>query len=206
MIGALLSGVSLGFGAGVSPGPLTTLVITTTLERGFWPGLRVSMAPFLSDLPIILICTFLARALPPWAETGLGLVGGIFVCYLGVEAIVTAPSASLSVAERGSVPAGKDLLRGLFVNILSPNPWIFWLGVGGPILAEGWRTSGWVALAFLVGFYLLLVGSKVALAAAIAGGRGRLTDRWYRWLLLGSGLLLLAFGVMLLVNALRGAL
>ena len=49
-------------------------------------------------------------------------------------------------------------------NLLSPHPWLFWLTVGAAILAKAIAQNWLVAAAFLFGFYLLLVGSKVLIA------------------------------------------
>jgi len=45
-------GLGLGLAAGASPGPLLTLVVSSTLARGFGAGLRVALAPVLTDAPI----------------------------------------------------------------------------------------------------------------------------------------------------------
>jgi hypothetical protein len=63
---------------------------------------------------------------------------------------------------------------------------------------RAWQTSPANAFAFLVGFYALLVGGKIAVALAIAGGRRYLTDMWYRRLLGATGALLCVFGLLLL--------
>lgn len=195
---AFLSGASLGFASGISPGPLTTLVVTRTLERGFGAGLRVAIAPLLTDALIIMISVLLFRVLPPLLETGLTFFGALFLLYLGIETLRGARGATLAaltaVPQRGS----EDLWRGVLVNTLSPHPWLFWISVGGPTLTSIWALGPLQALAFLAGFYIMLVGSKVALAYAVAHGRHYLTDRWYQRILVGSGLLLCGFGLLLL--------
>ena len=40
---AILLAFSLGLAAGLSPGPLLTLVVSTSLARGFGAGLRVAL-------------------------------------------------------------------------------------------------------------------------------------------------------------------
>ena len=44
MIAALLLGISYGFAAGISPGPLLALVITQTLKRGWRAGNLIALA------------------------------------------------------------------------------------------------------------------------------------------------------------------
>ena len=51
----LFSGVVFGLSAGLSPGPLLTLVISETLKHNAKEGIKVSIAPILTDLPIVMI-------------------------------------------------------------------------------------------------------------------------------------------------------
>jgi threonine/homoserine/homoserine lactone efflux protein len=194
---ALLLGLSLGIGAGVAPGPLLAVVIRSTLEGGFAAGARVACGPLVTDLPIIVLAVVLAASLPEAALAGLGLVGGLFVLWLGTEALRDVPEP-VEVAVGGATVAG-SIRRGALVNVLNPHPWIFWITVGAPILGDG---SAAQAALFLAAFYLMLIGSKVAVAAALGAGRERLLrGSGYRWALRGSGLLLLAAGVLLVVEA-----
>jgi threonine/homoserine/homoserine lactone efflux protein len=197
----LLAGLSLGFAAGISPGPLLTLVITRTLERGLGAGLRVAVAPLLTDLPIIVVALTFFAVLPPLLESALAIVGAIFVLYLAWETLRSARHAQLTAATPEPAAASADLWRGMLVNFLSPHPWLFWIGVAAPLLTGAWQTSAWAAIGFLAGFYALLVGSKVLVALGVAGGRRFLDDAWYRRLLVASGLLLAFFGFTLLWQA-----
>jgi threonine/homoserine/homoserine lactone efflux protein len=202
----LLAGLSLGLSAGITPGPLTTLVITTALARGFGAGLRVAIAPLLTDAPIIVLSLLIFNHLPSGLATLLPAAGGCFVIYLGIEAVRTARHVRLDALADGGVARQRDLLRGLLVNVLNPHPWLFWLGVGGPILTTAWKGSLWGAAAFLLGFYGLLVGSKIGLVWGIARGRHLLTARAYRLALTLSGLLLVVLGGLLLGTAVQTVL
>ena len=197
---ALAAGIALGAGAGMIPGPLTTLVLTTTLARGFGAGLRVAVAPLITDAIVIAGSVLFLSAVPAWTLQVIAAVGGLYVIYLGIEAIRAARQATLTMG--ASTPARADFSRGILVNLLSPHPWVFWLGVGGPLLIGYGGQSVAIAAIFLFGFYLLLVGSKIALAALAAGGRRLLDDTWYRRLLVGSGVLLLIMGLLLFREAL----
>ncbi|MCB0112924.1 MAG: LysE family transporter, partial [Caldilineaceae bacterium] len=155
-----------------------------------------------TDLPIIVITVLFLRAMPPIVLSMLALFGGAFVLYLAVETMRHAADAQL-VTSAPADEAVHDLRRGTLVNLLSPHPWLFWIGVGGPLLLQLAATSWQGASAFLLGFYGLLIGSKVILAAAVAGGRHYLSPAWYRRILFGSGMLLGVLGIGLLWDALR---
>jgi threonine/homoserine/homoserine lactone efflux protein len=88
----------------------------------------------------------------------------------------------------------RELWRGALVNALNPHPYLFWATVGGPAVVSGWRISPWYALAFIVPFYTLLVGSKVVIAWLVSRQAGGLSPTWYRRVLVGSGVLMLAMG------------
>jgi threonine/homoserine/homoserine lactone efflux protein len=76
--------------------------------------------------------------------------------------------------------APKSWFKGVATNLLSPHPWLFWLTVGAAILAKAMAQGLLEALAFLFGFYLLLLGSKVGLALLTGRSRDLLAGRSYR--------------------------
>ena len=74
-------GIVLGLSAGLSPGPLLALVIAQTLKHGVGEGMKVALAPLITDLPIVLAATFLLKQLSN-TQSVLGfisLIGGLFV-------------------------------------------------------------------------------------------------------------------------------
>ncbi len=199
----MLLGLSLGFGAGISPGPLLTLVMTTTLQRGLLAGIRVALSPLLTDAPIILLCVLVLTNLPPVFNNIISLIGGLFVIYLGIDGLREARHATLEIKATADSGA-RDLLRGALVNALSPHPWLFWLGVGALKVVDAWKQSPANAFAFLFGFFLLLIGCKVVIASGLAFGRKWLTLPLYRGLLTIGGIALLVAGGFLLLEAVRG--
>src|SRR5690349_18667169 len=156
---SFLLGLSLGLGAGLAPGPLLALVIRTALQDGAAAGVRVAFSPLVTDVPIILVAVLLAASLPEEVLGVLGIAGGAFVVWLGIEALRDEPAPTEAAA--GAAVPQRDIARGALTNVLSPHPWVFWLTVGAPILASG--TAADAAL-FLFAFYLLLIGAKVVLA------------------------------------------
>ena len=194
----LLLGVGMGLAAGLSPGPLFALVVTNTLKRGFGAGVRVAAAPVITDAPIILVTLLAVGALPEGAVRALAGAGGLYLLWL---ALVTLRQARTATLGSGDSAGAGDLRQGVVTNVLSPHPWLFWMGVGAPILSRSWEQAPARGVAFVAGFYALLVGTKVALAAAVAITRRTMTDRWYRLALAGAGFLLVAAGVVLLREA-----
>ena len=197
----VLAGLALGLGAGLAPGPLMALVVTTVLASGFRAGVRVAFSPLVTDAVVIAVSVLVVGALPDRATAALGVAGGLYVVWLGIEALRDRPVAVEDPVVPGDRRTGPDpLRRGALLNLLSPHPWVFWLAVGGPLLVAAWSSSPVAAVGFLLAFYLLLVGCKVVLAAAVAGGRRHLSERGLRIAHLLAGALLLLTGVILVVQ------
>jgi threonine/homoserine/homoserine lactone efflux protein len=197
-------GLSMGLGAGISPGPLLALVVTASLRSGLAGGLRVALSPFITDLPIITLSVLLVDLLPSGALRWVGTVGGLVVIWMGVETLRPVRHAALPAEAGEPGEPRRELWRGVAANALNPHPYLFWATVGGPALVSGWRISPAHALAFLVPFYMLLVGSKMAIAWLVSRQAGGLSLIWYRWALAGCGLLLLAMGALLIYQAWSG--
>ena len=198
---ALLLGLTIGFAAGVSPGPLLFLTITSSLRSGTRAGVLVSLAPLLTDAVIVGLVLVVLDRLPGWTLAALCVVGGLFVVWTGVQTVREARTASLSAAREGEAAGALEALRrGAVVNFLSPHPWITWATALGPLTVSTWRESAPSGAALVVGFYVMLVGSKVAIAVLVGRARHRLSDRGYRRALVLAGALLLVAGVVLIVE------
>ncbi|MDH7486301.1 MAG: LysE family translocator [Anaerolineae bacterium] len=200
----LFLGLTLGLSAGITPGPLLTLVITAALRRGLTGGLLVALAPFVTDAPIIALSLLLLDRLPPWALTAVTAAGGLLVVYLGVDALRAARRRELPGQIEGNSIGRSELWQGALVNALNPHPYLFWATVGGPTLLAGWREGTAYAAAFLLGFYALLVGSKVIVAWLVARQSRALSPRVYRLALNLLGVAMIALGLLLVRQAWSG--
>lgn len=194
MIEFLSLGALLGLSAGFSPGPLLTLVISETLRYDIKAGVKVALAPIITDLPIILI-TYLILAKLSHFQGVLGiisLVGGVLVFYLGVTSLRTR-GVEIAIQEEES----RSLTKAILTNLLSPHPYLFWFSVGAPTLTKALNQHAIAPLAFLGGFYGLLVGSKILIALFVARSKSFLTGRWYRYVMRILGLILCILAVAL---------
>ncbi len=197
---SFLSGVFLGLAAGVAPGPLLTLVVSQTLRFGTAEGLKVALAPLLTDLPIVLVSVLVLSRLSD-SEMVLGiisLVGALYLGFLALEAIRTRP-----VETDFSNASPKSLRRGALVNFLNPHPYLFWMTVGGPLILKGMKEDPISPLLFVTGFYILLIGSKLFLAGVIGRYRAFLSSRAYVSTVRILGLVLAGLGLFLLRDAYR---
>jgi len=130
----LLSGVSFGLAAGLSPGPLMALVISQTLRYGLREGLKVTFAPLASDAPIILLCLFVLSRIADLghALAWVSIFGGGFVDYLGYDSLRT---SGLELGEKQTAPRSSP--KAVLLNLPNPRVCLFWTTVGSAMILRG---------------------------------------------------------------------
>lgn len=199
MIHFLTMGLVLGLSAGLAPGPLLTLVVSETLRSHVGAGIRVALAPLISDLPIVVVSVGLLSTMAGFEAVlgGISLVGGAVVFRMGVHGLKT----RILVIEPG-VSGRNALARGVLVNVLSPHPYLFWISVGAPLVNRAMAVSMAAAGAFIAGFYLLLIGSKVVLALVVGRSRTVIKGRAYVLTMRGLGLALCLLALVLVRDGL----
>jgi threonine/homoserine/homoserine lactone efflux protein len=200
MITALATGAFLGLSCGLAPGPVLALVVAQTLRHGPREGCKIALTPLVTDAPIIVVALVVAAKLAELRPL-LGIVslaGGTFVLYLAWDSFRPVRPGAQAPAERP-----RSWFKGILTNLLSPHPWLFWLTVGAAILAKAIAQSWLVAAAFLFGFYVLLVGSKVGVALMAGRSRELLAGRPYRVVMRVLAVLLGVFALLLFREGLK---
>lgn len=199
MFAYLLQGLMLGAAAGAQPGPFQAYLITQSMRVGWRRALVAAFAPLVSDGPIIALVLLVLSQVPGWMSRLLNAAGGVFILFLAWEAARTWRRFDPTVA--ANTPQGsQSLWRAALMNILNPNPYIFWSLVTGPILLRGWREAPLNGLGFLLGFYAALVGINMAVIV-ISGAAGQWGAGFRRGALGLSALALGAFGLIQLWRA-----
>lgn len=199
MIPFVGAAIVLGLSAGISPGPLLALVIAQTIRYGTREGIKVSIAPLVTDAPIIAVSVFLVSRFAD-VRGLLGLIsiaGGLFVVYLAWET-VSAKQLSADIAQGRAESLG----RGIIVNALSPHPYIFWITVGSPMIIRAYRENPVYAVLFILSFLACLIGAKVLVAYLVGRTKRVFTGKVYRIIMGLLGLALFVFAVVLLRDGL----
>ena len=196
----LISGIILGLSAGLSPGPMLTLVITQTLQHGIREGMKVACAPLLTDIPIIIVCLGILSA---FANMNLvlgvlALIGGVYLFYLGMCSFRFSGD-DLEVAH----VKPESLKKGVMINFLNPSPYMFWTSIGGPLVLKSPDSSLISAMGFILPFYVLLVGSKIVVAVISGKSKNFLKSNHYRFIIRFLGLVLIGFGVLFWRDGIR---
>lgn len=198
---ALAVGLTIGLAAGISPGPLLVLVITSSLKSGWKAGALAACGPLLSDAFIVTVTLLVLDHLPRRTLPALGVVGAAFIVWTGVQTMREARDATLS-PDGGAAPLTPFAAwrQAATVNVLSPHPWVAWATALGPLVVSTWRDSHPSAIWLVAGFYVTLIGAKLGVAGLVAGGRRHLRETGYRRALVAAGVLLVLAGIALAVE------
>lgn len=196
-VDSLVLGLTLGVAAGISPGPLLVLVIVQTLRSGLRAGVATALAPLASDAVVVVVTLLVLNSLPGWILPAIGVVGGGYVIWLAAETWRAAPRP---IGADATEPLGSRaaLRRALVVNLISPHPWLTWGTVLGPLVLTTAKDGLGLAVLFVAGFYLTLIGSKVVLALVVARSRRVVTGSAYRWVMRVAAVLLVVLAIALI--------
>jgi len=200
LISALVTGFVFGLSSGLAPGPLLVLLITQTLRHNTREGIKVAAAPLITDLPIVLLSLFVLIQLEHFnrALALISMAGGLYVLYLSYGCFRTKP---FTLGEMKTDP--RSLKKGVLVNFLNPNPYLFWLTFGGPFILKLREAGRLAPFAFFFSFYLSLIGSTVFLALIAGKSRTLLNSRAYLFVMRALALSLALFAFLLIKDTIR---
>lgn len=202
-----LKGLLLGFSIAAPVGPIGVLCIRRTLANGRAAGFVSGVGAATADAMYGSIAAFGLTVVSSFLtsqETVLRLVGGAFLCYLGVKTLLAQPAERAATAE-GTCPERRrrDGLAGSYAStflltLTNPMTIISFVAVfAGLGFVSG--DSDFVAAASLV---LGVFGGSAAwwllLSSSVALFRARFDLRALLWVNRVSGFVILSFGALAL--------
>jgi threonine/homoserine/homoserine lactone efflux protein len=128
----------------------------------------------------------------------ISLLGACFLIYLGLS------NLRVNVKESKD-HLGKDnaLLRGITTNLLNPNTYMFWLTIGGPRILESAQVHISATILFILGFYMMLVGSKTTVAIVVDKSKTLVKSNYYAYIIRALGIVLIVFALTFVRDALE---
>ena len=196
MLAALLFGCGYAFAAGVQPGPLQAFLFSRVAAIGWRKTLPATLAPVISDGPIVVAALFLVGQLSIRTQSILQMAGGFVLFYFAWE---TLRQLGRKVEAEPAPSTPRTVVEAVVVNLLNPHPYLGWTLVLGPAVHSAWQRHPTHALALVAAFYVVLV-STLAGFVLLFGTTGRLGERSQRRLLGVSGILLVGLGAYLLIH------
>ncbi len=190
-----LAALTFGLVAGLKPGPLGVFIIHQTMSKGKFQGFISSLAPLITDGPIIVLALFLSLQLNDlnWFISIISILGSAYLANIAYK-IFKAPS---SINPIGNGGAKSSLSAAVKINFLNPAPYIFWLTIGCGYILKGTEIE---AAIFIFCALISLCITKFIVAIAIRKLGERFDPRVYATILRSLSLPLLLFSAQLLYS------
>lgn len=193
--GFFLKGVAIGFSIAAPVGPIGVLCIRRTARDGFWIGFLAGLGAATADAAYGCVAGFGLTAISGFLvrrQLWLGLIGGVFLCFLGVRAFFSRPpeKASPAGAEQVLAVYGTTLLLTLSnpATILSFAAVFAGFGLG---VSVDYGSAGALVLGVFLGsslWWLILSG-------CVGLFRSRVDSKWMETVNRASGAVLFSFGI-----------
>jgi len=195
----ILKGMIIGFSIAAPVGPIGVLCIRRTLAEGRAYGLVSGLGAATADafygtiaaLGLTLISSFLIDQ-----ANWLRLIGGAYLCYLGLKTFRSKP------AERAAEAKGRGLLGAytstLFLTLTNPLTIFAFAAIFAGVGAEAAAGNTLGALNVVLGVFLGSAAWWLILVTLTSLFRSRLTTGGLVWVNRVSGIVILGFGAVML--------
>ena len=198
-----LRGLVIGFSIAAPVGPIGVLCIRRTLAGGRLHGLASGLGAATADASYGAVAGFGLTAVSGVLveqQVWLRLIGGLFLCALGIRTILARPASEAASASRnGLLGAYVSTFALTLTNPLTILSFVaIFAGLG---IAETGADYG-AALTLVAGVFVGSAAWWLLLSGGVSLLRERFTPRRMRWVNRLSGAVLVAFGLAALASGL----
>jgi len=199
----MLRGLIIGFSIAAPVGPIGVLCIRRTLAEGRASGLVSGLGAATADATYGCIAgfglTFISNFLVS-QQVWLRLIGGVFLCYLGLKALLAKP------AEQAALAKGNGLVGAyastFFLTLTNPMTILsfaaIFAGLGLASTSGNYMTAGVLVLGVFIGsalWWLILSGG-------VSVFRAKFNPHGLQWVNRISGAIIMGFGLFALLSVL----
>ena len=199
-----LRGLIIGFSIAAPVGPIGVLCIRRTIANGLLSGLVSGLGAATADaiygsiaaFGLTLVSSFLINQ-----QIWLRVVGGLFLCYLGIRTFFALPAEDLEEVPRGTELLG-DYGSTFILTLTNPLTILSFAAIfAGLGLAEA-DLGRFAAIAMVVGVFLGSAAWWLLLSGGTNLFRRRFSKVALQWVNRGSSVIITAFGVAALFSLL----
>jgi threonine/homoserine/homoserine lactone efflux protein len=201
----------VGFSGAMMPGPLLTVTIAETAKRGFAAGPLIVLGHAILELALVVGLVFGLAAVFAMAGVTkfIGIVGGIFLLYLGWAMSRDAYLGRVSLDNAFNNKGGEDVSgggmhpvsAGIFISLSNPYWSLWWATVGLEFINRSMNFGLPGLASFFSGHIMADLIWYSLIAGAVAGGRRFLSPNVYRGILVFSGIFLIGLGSYFIYDA-----
>lgn len=204
MTDAIISGLLLGLALVFSVGPVVFTIIKLRINYGIKSAFYFIAGVWLSDLIMVFLANFFGEFMGRLIEykKSIGVIGGIFLIGLGIFYLFFKRYKKDEKLESGvkisSTTNIKLLITGFLINTLNPSVIALWLAASTKSIGQPLKEK-LAIFSICLTINILADIAKINLAGKL---KKSLTERNIHYINIISGLLFIAFGIVLMVSVL----
>ncbi len=200
MIILLIKSVLIGVAIAAPVGPIAILCISRTLKNGLIAGIITGLGVAIADaiygavsgFGLTLVSNFLASH-----QFVIRIIGGLFLCYLGMKIILTATTPTIITDNNRSLM--REFTSAIILTLTNPMTILTFitvfasLGIGST--DSGYGHASMVVLGIFIGSFIWWI----TLSAICAIMSHKIKIKTMTWINRISGLIIVAFGVLAII-------
>jgi threonine/homoserine/homoserine lactone efflux protein len=194
---------AVGLTGALVPGPMLTVTISDSLQKGFIAGPMVVLGHFIAELSIIILI-FAGLGLFISSSTAvfiIGTLGGFIMLLMGYRIIGSNPFNKIQIKEDTSSSYG-PVLSGILTSLTNPFFFIWWATIGWAFMFKGLELAGiFGVVGFLIGHWASDMSWFSLVSFFTSRGSNIMTEKHYKVLMNLSGVFLMILGVYFMLNA-----
>jgi threonine/homoserine/homoserine lactone efflux protein len=190
-----IKGLAIGFAIAAPVGPIGVLCIRRSLAEGCWVGLVTGLGAATADATYGAVAAFGLTAISGFLvaqRLWLGLVGGVFLCCLGIRTFISKPAEEAARVRSGGLFSAYSST--LFLTLTNPMTILSFAAVFaslGLAASPDYFSASLMVAGVFVGSALWWV----LLSNGVALFRSRITSTWMRAVNRISGSVIFGFGI-----------
>ena len=175
----------MAIGAVLTPGPVTTTIISQAPRTGWVTGLFISVGHAVLELVMVILITLGLSGIlgAPMAQTIIAILGGLLLLYMGITMLIDAIKGKMKLPDGGDFEEkysiGRLLTLGVVTSLSNPFWYAWWMTAAAVFLLEA-KVAGWIIVA---GFYFGHISAdfvwNLLLASVIGSGKKLINNRVY---------------------------
>jgi len=209
LLGVFVFSFVLAIGAVISPGPVSTAVVSQAPRRGWVVGPLIASGHALLELGlVILIGVGLSQAMAhPTVQLVIAGLGGALLLWMGASMLRGALRGKVELAQatadEGQLPARQLMLLGVVTTLSNPFWYAWWMTVAAGYLLQAQALGASAVAAFYLGHISVDYAWDTLLAGVMGAGRRWIDERLYRAIIGLCGAFFLYLGVQYLGQAIQ---
>lgn len=191
---SLIAGIAIGLSLAVPPGPMNALIAAESVKRSYMGGIKLGMGAMTADA-IFLVITLVGVSVLFTGDIVKMIVSAAGALILVFMATGILRNFNRPLEESSKSEVSRPYLTGLTVGVTNPAQILWWITAGAALITN-FNAAG--IAGFFIGIALWVTSFSVTLHFA------QKKAQWvYPAITLISGLILLAFGLILAYNAVQ---